>query len=169
MSQRTRVFIAVGIILLIVAGVVGAQFLQAGSPVTPAAVGSPTLAPGSIPITVSGKLIAGFSPDGLNQLKEVSFVDSEEGKQQTGWLLQDVLLLYLDKAFLTPTTSITVSSSANQKSAKLTWAEVTDSVNMVMFDLSGRGTLKLISKGLERLNTRDEWVQDIDEIEVSAP
>ena len=28
-------------------------------------------------------------------------------------------------------------------------------ISMVMFDLSGRGTLKLISKGLERLNTRD--------------
>ena len=169
MSQRTRVFIAIGIILLIVAAAVGAQLLLPGPSAAPVPAGSPTLAPGSVPITVGGKLVAGFSPDGLKQLKEVSFVDSEEGKEQTGWLLQDVMLLYIDKASLSPTTSITVSSSVNQKSVKLTWAEVTDSANMVMFDLSGRGTLKLISKGLERLNTRDEWVQDVDKIEVSAP
>jgi hypothetical protein len=37
---------------------------------------------------------------------------------------------------------------------------------MVMFDLSGRGTLKLVSKTLENFSTRDEWVQDVDKIEV---
>jgi hypothetical protein len=37
-----------------------------------------------------------------------------------------------------------------------------------MFDLSNRGTLKLVSK-LEKLNTRDEWVQDVDKIEVQVP
>jgi hypothetical protein len=35
----------------------------------------------------------------------------------------------------------------------------------VLFDLSGRGTLKLVSK-LEGLDTRDTWVQDVDRIEV---
>jgi hypothetical protein len=39
---------------------------------------------------------------------------------------------------------------------------------MVMFDLSGRGTLKLVST-LERLDVRDEWVQDVDKIEVTQP
>jgi hypothetical protein len=34
-----------------------------------------------------------------------------------------------------------------------------------MFDLSSRGTLKLVSV-LERLDVRDEWVQDVDKIEV---
>jgi hypothetical protein len=37
-----------------------------------------------------------------------------------------------------------------------------------MFDLSGRGTLKLISK-LEKLDVRDEWVQDTDKIEIESP
>jgi hypothetical protein len=37
-----------------------------------------------------------------------------------------------------------------------------------MFDLSSRGTLKLAST-LERLDTRDEWIQDVDKIEVSEP
>ncbi len=40
--------------------------------------------------------------------------------------------------------------------------------NMVMFDLSNRGTLKLVSL-LEKLDTRDEWVQDVDRIEVANP
>jgi hypothetical protein len=66
-----------------------------------------------------------------------------------------------------------VSSSSRDKSAQVTWAEVNDPENMVMFDLSGRGTLKLVSK-LERLDVRDEWIQDIDrididKIEVNAP
>ena len=39
---------------------------------------------------------------------------------------------------------------------------------MVMFDLSGRGTLKLVSK-LEKLDVRDEWVQDTDKIEITTP
>ncbi len=37
-----------------------------------------------------------------------------------------------------------------------------------MFDLSNRGTLKLVSV-LPKLDTRDEWVQDVDSIEVANP
>jgi hypothetical protein len=47
----------------------------------------------------------------------------------------------------------------------LTWAEVDKPANMVMFDLSSRGTLKLVSL-LDRLDVRDEWVQDVDRIEI---
>jgi hypothetical protein len=36
---------------------------------------------------------------------------------------------------------------------------------MILFDISGRGTLKLVSL-LDRLDTRDEWVQDSDKIEI---
>jgi hypothetical protein len=36
-----------------------------------------------------------------------------------------------------------------------------------MFDLSGRGTLKLVSL-LPRLDVRDEWVQDVDKIEIGG-
>jgi hypothetical protein len=39
---------------------------------------------------------------------------------------------------------------------------------MVLFDLSGRGTLKLVSK-LPQLDIRDEWVQDVDKIEIITP
>ena len=37
-----------------------------------------------------------------------------------------------------------------------------------MFDLSNRGTLKLVSL-LPKLDTRDEWIQDVDRIEINTP
>lgn len=125
----------------------------------------PELAPGSIPITVDGKLVGGFVPDDLGVLEQVSFADAEEGKTQEGWMLRDVLLLHVDEDDLEPQTRIIVTSSSREKSVQLTWAEVDDPANWVMFDLSGRGTLKLVSV-LERLDIRDEWVQDVDQIEV---
>jgi hypothetical protein len=66
----------------------------------------------------------------------------------------------------TPQTQVTVVS--NSKSVQLTWAEIDDPANWVMFDLAGRGTLKLVSV-LERLNTRDEWVQDVTSLVVEQP
>ena len=63
---------------------------------------------------------------------------------------------------------ITVASSSKEKSIQLTWPEIADEANMIMFDLSGRGTLKLVSL-LERLDVRDEWVQDVDSIDVVCP
>lgn len=79
-----------------------------------------------------------------------------------------MLGLYLDADQLSPQTRIIVSSASRNKSAQLTWQEVNDRENMVMFDLSNRGTLKLVSL-LEKLDMRDEWIQDIDRIEVRNP
>ena len=109
--------------------------------------------------------MAAFAPEALETLEQVSFEDAEEGKTQEGFLLRDVLLTYLDEDTLSPKTQIIVASSVSDKSAELTWAEVQAEENMVMFDLSSRGTLKLVSL-LEQLDTRDEWVQDVDRIEV---
>ena len=106
-----------------------------------------------------------FVPGELAELEQVSFVDEEEGKTQEGWMLRDVLLLHVKESKLKPETRIVVTSSSRDKSVELTWAEVDDPANWVMFDLSGRGTLKLVSV-LERLDARDEWVQDVDKIEV---
>ena len=162
MTQNKRIFIAVLIFALLIGAVLGLEALRRRD----AAVGdgSITLAPGSIPIYVGGQLVGGFSPDDLGELEEVSFVDAEDGKTQEGWLLRDVLLLHVEREDLADTL-ISVSSSSRDKSAQLTWAEVDESDNMVMFDLSSRGTLKLISL-LERLDVRDEWVQDVDKIEI---
>ena len=158
MSQRTRILIAVGILIILVVAVLGVEALRRAS-------AEPELAPGSIPIYLDGKLVAGFVPDDLSELEQVSFVDEEEGKTQEGWMLREVLLLHVKESKLKPETLIVVTSSSRDKSVELTWAEVDEPANWVMFDLSGRGTLKLVSV-LERLDVRDEWVQDVDKIEV---
>jgi hypothetical protein len=159
-QTRTRALIVVAIIVVVAGVVLGVDFWRRSQAVV--------LEPGSIPIYVDGELRGGFLPTDLEQMEEVSFVDAEEGKTQEGWLLRNVLLLRLKESALQPDTQIVVSSSARDKSATLTWAEVDDVDNMVMFDLSGRGTLKLVST-LERLDVRDEWVQDVDKIEVLTP
>jgi len=132
-------------------------------------VGTATSLPaGSIPIYRDGELVGGFSPTDLGKLEKVSFTDAAEGKLQDGWLLRDVLLLYLPAAQLQPNTPIIVSSSSRGKSTQLNWSEIQEQANMVMFDLSNRGTLKLVSL-LPKLDMRDEWVQDVDRIEIGLP
>jgi hypothetical protein len=158
MTQKGRIILAVGVIVLIAVAVAGIEIVRRATSV-------PDIPPGSVPIYTNSKFVAAFVPDDLAELEQVSFVDAEEGKTQEGWMLRDVLLLHIAEADLSPETTVTVSSSSRDKTAQLTWAEVNDPENMVMFDLSGRGTLKLVSK-LERLDIRDEWIQDVDRIDV---
>lgn len=162
MTQRARILVALAILAAIALVVLGIDQWQRSRQ----AMAAPTLLPGSIPIYLNGRLVAGFQPTDLEQLDKVSFVDAEEGKTQEGWLLRDVLLLHVPRTRLKGDYLITVSSQ--DKSAQVTWAEADEPANWVMFDLAGRGTLKLVST-LERLNTRNEWVQDVDKIEVQAP
>lgn len=129
--------------------------------------GLPTAAPGSVPITINGEIVAAFTPEVLEQLPQTSFQDAEEGKTQEGWMLCDVLNYYLPDNFLQDETNIIVRSNHRQKEIELTWAEIDNSTNKIMFDLSGRGTLKLVSL-LPRLDTRDEWIQDTDEIAITT-
>ncbi len=164
MSQRTRIIVAVVVIALIGAGILGLESLRGRSSSGGAVGPEPTVAPGAVPIYLDGKLIASFTPADLEKLTGVSFTDAAEGKLQDGWRLADVLRLHLADP-LPETAQITVSSSSREKSAQMTWAEVVEPANMVMFDLSNRGTLKLVSV-MPRLNDRDEWVQDADRIEV---
>ncbi len=163
MTQRTRIFLAIVLVLLLVGIVLGVDAILRRR----AAMQAPAdLPPGSIPIFADGAFAASFLPDDLAQLSEVSFIDAEEGKTQSGWMLADVLALHLSTGTFAPETEITVSS--RDKSITLTWAEVSDPANMVIFDLAGRGTLKLVSL-LDQLDVRDEWVQDVEKIEVVAP
>lgn len=157
MSQRTRILIACIAIVVLVGIVLGVELLRRQT--APA-----ELEPGSIPIYVKGKFVAAFLPADLEQLTAASFVDAEEGKTQEGWLLRDVLLLYLGPDALRDA-EITVSSSSRGKTVTLLWAEVDEVENMVMFDLAGRGTLKLVSK-LPGFDIRDAWVQDVDRIDI---
>jgi hypothetical protein len=166
-TQKTRILIGIGIVIILVIVVLGVDWLRRQADSSPATVGEATLVPGSIPIYMDAKLIGGFRPEDLERLDKASFTDAAEGKEQDGWLLRDVLLLYIEAQKLNPHSRITVSSSSRGKSAQLTWAEVDDSSNWVMFDLTNRGTLKLVSV-LERLSTRDQWLQDADKIEVET-
>ncbi|MDY7040381.1 MAG: hypothetical protein SVX38_05925 [Chloroflexota bacterium] len=168
MTQKTRILVAVAVLVVLVAVVLGVDALRRVSSPVPVVEGESTLPPGSVPVYLDGRLVGGFSPTDLEQLEKMSFTDAEEGKTQEGWPLRDVLLLHVDRDKLQANSLITVSSSSRNKSAQLTWVEVNEPTNMVLFDLSGRGTLKLVSV-LERLDTRDEWVQDVDSIEIVSP
>ena len=167
MSQRVRVLIAIGILIVLVAAVLGIESLRRLiSPPSPSE--EVTLSPGDLPIYLDEQLVAGFGPADLDQLETVSFVDDEKGKLQQGWLLYEVLLLHIEADVLMPDYSIVVSSSSEGTSAQLTWAHANDEANMVMLSLTNRGTLKLASL-LEALDTRDEWVVDADKIEIFSP
>lgn len=165
MDQRKRIMIAVILLFVIVGAVLGVDALQRQSAASKAPAEMP---PGSIPIFVNGTFVSSFVPTDLDQLTSVSFVDAEEGKTQDGWLLRDVLLLYVGEDNLQDVSKITVSSSSREKSKTLTWSDVENRENMVMFDLSGRGTIKLVSK-LPGFDIRDAWIQDVDKIEVVTP
>jgi|GEM_PF-333013 len=165
LSQRNRIFIALGILILVALAVLGVDALRRSAPTGSAVGPEPTLVPGGIPIYVDGRLVASFTPADLNALKKVSFTEAAEGVVQEGWLLRDIIGLHVDTGQLKPDALITVSSSSRNKSAQVTWAEANDPANWVMFDLSNRSTLKLVST-LPKLSTRDQWVQDSDKIEI---
>jgi len=162
MQQKNRILLVVMILVVIVGVVIGVDTLTRrrieaqSSGETPAE---------SIPILADGVLVARFVPGDLETLEKVSFVDEEEGKTQEGWMLRDVLLIYLDASQLMPDNEITVSSSSRGKAVSMRWDSIENVDNMVIFDLSGRGTLKLVSK-MEGLNIRNDWLQDVDQIEV---
>ena len=168
LSQTARILIALGVIIALAAIVLTVDALRGRSSPAPALATEPTLTPGGVPIYLDGRLVASFTPADLGRLQESSFTESAEGVLQEGWLLRDILLLHLKPDQLNQAAQITVSSSSRQKSAQLTWAEVAEPANFVMFDLSNRNTLKLVSK-MPKLDTRDEWVQDTDRIEIVTP
>jgi hypothetical protein len=161
MSQNTRIVIAIVIIFVIVGVVLGVEALRRQNQ------GDDTLPPGSVPVYLNGEMVGSFAPEDLDHLEQASFVDAEEGKTQEGWRLHDVLLQDIPTARQTPDAQITVSSSSRGKEAQLTWAEVEEPTNNVILDLGSRGTVKLVST-LEKLDVRDEWVQDVDKIEVET-
>jgi hypothetical protein len=168
-TQSRRVILALVILVVLIGLVLGVDALRRGQSATDlGGQDMPTPVPGAIPIYLGEQLVGAFAPADLEELQTVSFVDAEEGKTQEGWLLRDVLLLHVQEQSLPPGATVVVTSSSRDKSAELTWAEVQDPENWVMFDLSGRGTLKLVSV-LERLDIRDEWVQDVDRIDIIIP
>ncbi len=162
MKQRTRVLIALGALVLVAVVVLGVDALQRQ-------LASGTELPaGSIPLYLDGRFVAAFVPADLEGLTKTGFTDAEEGKPQEGYLLRDVIRRRLSAGELKPGSLVTVTSSSRGKQAQVSWSEVDDPANNVLLAVSNRGTLKLVSV-LPALDVRDEWVQDVDRIEVTSP
>jgi len=165
MSQTRRLIIAVAILVFLVGIVLGVDALRGKSTANSIDI---TVEAGDIPIYVSGELLAAFNGDDLNDIQQMQFIDKEEGKTQEGWLVSSVFNQFFETDDFSDVLQIVFTSSSRNKSITLTWEEIRNPDNMVLFDLSGRGTLKLVSL-LERLDTREEWIQDVDKIEVIEP
>jgi hypothetical protein len=164
--KKSRIWLAllliVGVVVVVLA-TTSVQWLMASRP----SGTSTPLPPGSIPISLNGEFMGAFTPTFLDSLPTAQFTDVYEEKPQDGWLLKDVILRVVPALQLDPQAAIVVTSSSRDKSAQLTWAEVMNPANYVMFDLSNRGTLKLVSV-LPALDGRNEWVQDVDRIEITT-
>lgn len=164
MSQKARFRIVIIVLMTLVIGLVLGASLR-GNQTT----NTPLSTTGTVSIYHDGRLVATFTQADLENVERGSFVDSEEGKQQSGPLLHAVLLMFVEEATLSPETQVTISSSSRGKSVTLTWAQIADMNNHVLFDASGRGTVKLASSSIESLDTRAEWIQDTDRIEINQP
>ncbi|MEJ2757635.1 MAG: hypothetical protein P8046_04045, partial [Anaerolineales bacterium] len=108
MSQTKRIFIGLAIIVAIIGGVLITDAIQRAQ----RAVAFENLPPGAIPIYFEDKFQGGFIPEDLSELDGASFVDDEEGKTQEGWMLRDILRLYINGNELKPASIIRVSSSS---------------------------------------------------------
>jgi hypothetical protein len=166
MSQRNRILIVVAVVAL-VGGALGLSgLLQRGAGTS----GEPEA--GKIHVYVDGRFVANVDPEQVSALATSSFVDSEKGKTQEGPRLRDVVLLYADEGDLQADSIVKVSgiqpSNDKAKEATVTWGQASESVNNVLLDVSvSSGALKLVST-LPGLDTRADWVQGIQRIEVTT-
>jgi len=166
MSQRTRILIVVGAlaILAIILAVVGFAS-QSQTAQAPAA----TPQPGMIHLYVDGTFVANVSPLDMKKLPAASFKDKEQGKEQGGWWLRDVIRLYVKESQLSPQSKITVTGTRQgAKTATVTWAEALDPANNLAFDLSSDGQSIKLASTLDRLSTRDSWVQGVTQIDIQT-
>ncbi|MDQ7027125.1 MAG: hypothetical protein Q9P44_16390 [Anaerolineae bacterium] len=169
MSRQSRIRFAIAIAAIFAAILVMMNVLQRdeSTPALPTDTATPL--PGSIALYHNDGIVTFFTPSALQGLDDYSFEDAEQSNLQSGILLRDVILLYVDAAELSADTVITVSSSTRDKSVTLIWEEVANPDNLVLFDIARSGTLKLVSSRVENLDTRAEWIQDTDRIEIQTP
>lgn len=121
-----------------------------------------------VPVYSGAAQPARFCAANAALLIKKSFIDAAEKKPQEGWFLRDVVLLSVKKESLTPGTRVLVSSTSRGKKAELSWKDVSDESNMVILAPTKQGTLKLAS-AMKGLDTRAQWVQDVDRIEILRP
>jgi hypothetical protein len=168
MSQKTRILIVVGALLLI-AAILTVYGFATQRQTAQAPVATPQ--PGMIHLYVDGVFVANVSPDDMKKLAPASFTDKEQGKPQGGWWLRDILRLYVKESQLAPQSKITVTGSrkgTEKKSASVTWAETLDPANNLAFDLAGDGQSVKFASTMDRLSTRDQWVQGVAQIDIQT-
>jgi hypothetical protein len=167
MSQKARALIVVGVLVLIgavlaVMGVVGQNQTAQAPKGTPAA--------GMVHLYVDGAFAANVAPADLQKLPAGSFVDKEQGKSQGGWWLRDVVRVYVKESTLSPNSKIVVTGvrqGTEKKASTLTWAQVLDPANNILFNQANDGSVK-IAGTMEGLATRDAWVQGLSQIDVQT-
>jgi len=118
-----------------------------------------------VPIYAGTVERARFCSSDAEKLTSFSFTDKSEQKLQQGWFLCDIIKLYLKDNELGPKTTVTVESTARKKKAELRWKDLADRSKMVILAVSRQGTLKLVST-MEGLDSREQWIQEVDRIEV---
>ncbi len=167
MSTTRRIIIAVIIIAAVVGAILTIQSSRRGGYLyRTCSTGQKDFTEGCVPVISGGKLLGNFCQKDSAGLAKASFRDKAENKLQEGWLLRDVLLLYVKEGEMSPDTLVTVASSSRGKKAGLTWKDISSAENKIILAVSKQGSLKLAS-AMKDLDTREKWVQDIDRIEIT--
>jgi hypothetical protein len=168
MSQNTRILIVIAALVLVAVVLAGVGFV---SQTQTAQVPATTPQPGMIHLYVNGTFVANLLPTETQKLPTASFVDKEQGKAQSGYWLRDVIRLYVKESTLTASTQITftgVRQGTEKKSATVTWAETLDPANNLLFSPSNDGTSVKMAATMDRLSTRDSWIQGLTQIDVGT-
>ena len=168
MSQKTRILIVVGALVLV--AIVLAIYGFATQKQT-AQAPSATPQPGMIHLYVDGAFVANVSPADMQKLPAASFTDKEQSKPQGGWWLRDVIRLYVKENNLSPNSQITITGSrkgTEKKGATVTWAQVLDPTNNMAFDLASDGQSVKLASTMDNLSTRDQWVQGVTQIDIQT-
>jgi len=169
MTQKQRIVIVAVILTLLTVSLVVYQAVTQNRLKT---ASSSEPQPGMISLFKDGVFLANVVPADLVKLPKGAFTEPEKGKSLKGWWLRDIIGLYTHKEQLGNATRITLSGfkhKRGQKTATLTWEEVMDPDAHVMLHPAQDGqSLKLVST-LDHLDTRDEWVQGVMQIDMSTP
>jgi hypothetical protein len=171
MSQKTRVWVVVGALVLVALALAiygfATQKQTAQAPL--ASVATPQ--PGMIHLYVDGAFVANVSPTDMQKLPAASFTDKEQGKPQGGWWLRDVIRLYVKENKLSPNSQITIAGSrkgTEKKSATVAWAETLDPANNLELSFSNDGQSVKLASTMDNLSTRDQWVQGVTQIDIQT-
>ena len=166
MSQKTKILVVVGVLVL-VAAILAVYGLAAQRQAAQAPSATPQ--PGMIHLYVDGVFTANVSPADMKNLPAASFKDKEQGKEQGGWWLRDVIRLYMKESLLSSQSKITgTGTRQGLKTATVTWAEALEPANNLALDLSGEGQSVKLAGTLDKLSTRDQWVQGVERIDIQT-